>query len=469
MTADIGTTLASWSTSEASNAPTGATAISTNLDDNLRMVQAVVRTLAAANTIASAGTTDLSTINEAFVTVSGTTTITALGTVSAGIWKVLTFSGALTLTHNATSLILPSGASITTTAGDTALFVSLGSGNWRCIVYQKSDGTPVVSGVRLNALQAANGAGSLSNADYAQVWQWAITTASKSALTIKESAASSGSGAYLLDVQTVANSTANPLRVKARADSVSDQILVSSTGVITLRAGSSSAASSTAPALTIQGGSGTGSTTNAGGVTINGGECTSDNNGGDVTITGGLSTSGAPGSVTISGGYKTGATGTRYDGGWVTIAGGSAIEGGTGSANGGSILLRVGYKGGSGVDGNITFANPSDVAILKVIGKEEHFVASGSAAPTISAGGGTGRTIAGRDQAFVVTMGTGSPTSVTVQFANQWTTAPVVTCLTSKTGVTLSLTAVSTSSVQITSSAAWSSSDKLHVICMGYE
>ena len=39
------------------------------------------------------------------------------------------------LTHNATSLILPGSANITTTAGDTAEFLSLGGGNWICLNY----------------------------------------------------------------------------------------------------------------------------------------------------------------------------------------------------------------------------------------------------------------------------------------------------------------------------------------------
>ena len=59
--------------------------------------------------------------------------------------RVVQFSGALTLTHNATSLILPGGASITTAAGDVAYFVSLGSGNWRCTGYQKANGQAVVA------------------------------------------------------------------------------------------------------------------------------------------------------------------------------------------------------------------------------------------------------------------------------------------------------------------------------------
>jgi hypothetical protein len=60
--------------------------------------------------------------------------------VAAGTLRILEFEGALTLTHNATSLILPGGANITTAAGDTALIVSEGAGNWRCVNYQTGRG-----------------------------------------------------------------------------------------------------------------------------------------------------------------------------------------------------------------------------------------------------------------------------------------------------------------------------------------
>jgi hypothetical protein len=56
------------------------------------------------------------------------------------------FSGALILTHNATSLILPTGANITTAAGDTAVFLSLGSGNWRCVEYMRASGAALTGG-----------------------------------------------------------------------------------------------------------------------------------------------------------------------------------------------------------------------------------------------------------------------------------------------------------------------------------
>lgn len=85
----------------------------------------------------SATTTDIGATRANYVEVTGTTTITGLGTTTAGTRRIVRFTGALTLTHNATSLILPGAANITTVAGDVAEFVSLGSGNWVCVFYQK--------------------------------------------------------------------------------------------------------------------------------------------------------------------------------------------------------------------------------------------------------------------------------------------------------------------------------------------
>lgn len=130
-----------WSVTPASNSsapPAGAPESSTKLkdvNDILREVMAKVRCLAAPVTIASAATTDLGASDETITTVSGIVTITGFGTVSSGIYKLVTFSGALTLTHNATSLILLGGANRTTVAGDCGLYVSLGGGNWKEYFY----------------------------------------------------------------------------------------------------------------------------------------------------------------------------------------------------------------------------------------------------------------------------------------------------------------------------------------------
>lgn len=94
----------------------------------------------AAVTLASASTVDLGTAVSHTITISGTTTITSLGataTASSPIYFI-TFSGALTLTYNATSLILPGGANIQTATGDVAIAIYLGSGNWRVISYQQA-------------------------------------------------------------------------------------------------------------------------------------------------------------------------------------------------------------------------------------------------------------------------------------------------------------------------------------------
>lgn len=146
MPADIPSSLASWFADPTLNTPTGGTLVSNNLDDNLRTIMAVVREFAAANTIAGAATTDIGSLDEMFLTVSGAgATITALGTISAGIPKCMIFSGIHTLTHNATSLILPGATSITTADGDVAWMLSLGSGNWRCLNYSRGNGNPVSS------------------------------------------------------------------------------------------------------------------------------------------------------------------------------------------------------------------------------------------------------------------------------------------------------------------------------------
>jgi hypothetical protein len=92
--------------------------------------------------IASAATTNIGAGTGLTIKITGTTTITAFDNVTAGIPRVLNFAGALTLTHNGTSLILPGAANIITAAGDVAIMVSLGSGNWRCLMYMRAAAAP---------------------------------------------------------------------------------------------------------------------------------------------------------------------------------------------------------------------------------------------------------------------------------------------------------------------------------------
>jgi hypothetical protein len=101
----------------------------------------------AETTIASAATVNLGAAGSNLVAISGTSAITSLGS-SASLGNPLywvRFTGALTLTYNATSLILPGAANITTAAGDALLAEYLGSSNWRVHYYAPASGKAAMS------------------------------------------------------------------------------------------------------------------------------------------------------------------------------------------------------------------------------------------------------------------------------------------------------------------------------------
>ena len=87
-----------------------------------------------------ASATSITVPSEGYFDITGTTTTAGFSTVNAGIMKMVQFDGALQLTHHSSSFNLPTGANITTAAGDRALFRSEGSGNWRCMWYQRASG-----------------------------------------------------------------------------------------------------------------------------------------------------------------------------------------------------------------------------------------------------------------------------------------------------------------------------------------
>jgi hypothetical protein len=81
-------------------------------------------------------TTDLGSAPQALITITGAGPVYSFGTSAPpGIVKFLSFTGATQLVYNSTSLILPGGSTITTSAGDMALATALGSGNWQVFYY----------------------------------------------------------------------------------------------------------------------------------------------------------------------------------------------------------------------------------------------------------------------------------------------------------------------------------------------
>lgn len=120
-------------TTASNNQPPASEGLSSG-DDQIRALAACVKQLVVKGAdIASAGTiTPAATAS--FFDITGTKTITAIGSSASWDGRVvwLQFDGALTLNHSST-LKLPGAVNYTTAAGDVLAFVQETSGTWRCL------------------------------------------------------------------------------------------------------------------------------------------------------------------------------------------------------------------------------------------------------------------------------------------------------------------------------------------------
>lgn len=449
--ADISASLKDWSTTAGSNAPAGSTAIGTGLDDNLRQIQATMRAaIAAQDSIASAGTCDIGSKDAGTLTVTGTTTITSFGTVSAGIRKRLIFGGALTLTHNATSLILPTAANITTAVGDVAEVESLGSGNWRCTNYAKADGRQVAG----------------------------VTT-------FGDGSAAAPSIAFTNDLDCgLYRIAANNIGLTLNGAKVAD--FGTTTCALTLAAGSYASAPtySFGGALTLATAPGNAGGNNSGAVTLKSGD-NGNTQSGDVTIQSGDTTnSSQPGSVTVKSGsasaFATSGAATLQGGGATTTGGAAQIMGGAASGSSGTTGGKVGLfagKAGAGrlhasvrYDGNVEVGHDTTVMCRWAgdTGLWEWNTAVGG--PAITSGAGTGATITGTHNACTITFGTTAGTALvidlsTVTNAKPAANAPIptLTFQSATAAITYRISALSSTSMTVTFASAPASGDKLHI------
>jgi hypothetical protein len=214
-------------------APEGMPANAVN--NTMRDMMAEIRILGdytsgAWTDISATATCNISAAGQHFLRVLGTSTINAFdNNATSGIHRILRFAAACQLTHNATKLILPGAANITTAANDTAHFSSLGSGNWICTNYQTAAGyTPAGTAQPLdNQLTALAGIGSAA-ADTMPLFESSLSATVVSAvsfgrglLALTSAAALSAAGAaptvvhYTRDVsvtgtQTLSNVTFTP-------------------------------------------------------------------------------------------------------------------------------------------------------------------------------------------------------------------------------------------------------------------
>lgn len=143
--------LEDWDEVAANNLDMGGISLAENVmrppavNNEMREHMAQVSKWLGDDTVVAAATTDIGALPGRYISVTGNTAITSFGTIKAGTIKYLRFTGTPTLAYNVTSMILPVPYSIVAAPGDTAIVVSEGSGNWRCINYQRASNTPIGS------------------------------------------------------------------------------------------------------------------------------------------------------------------------------------------------------------------------------------------------------------------------------------------------------------------------------------
>jgi hypothetical protein len=95
--------------------------------------------------VAASGTLQIGVDGNVFSITGNTGIDKILDMGGNGTLVVLKFTGTPELTHDATFLVLPTGADITAAAGDTAIFTNYSSNNWKCLFYQRASGSALSS------------------------------------------------------------------------------------------------------------------------------------------------------------------------------------------------------------------------------------------------------------------------------------------------------------------------------------
>lgn len=145
------------STTFSSNSPAGTDLIGNTLDEYLRALGGIIKQNASVGADLASASTITPPASGYYFNVTGTTTITTIASTNSwnGRLIFLEFAGILTLTQNASTLILPGGTSILTAAGDVGAFIQESSGVWRCVNYQVATNSVIAKGDLYTPIQVS--------------------------------------------------------------------------------------------------------------------------------------------------------------------------------------------------------------------------------------------------------------------------------------------------------------------------
>lgn len=283
------------------------------LDNNF---SAVNTSLTTPLTIASATTTDLGTILSNNIQITGTGNITSFGSSAVATQPLyfLEFTGAATLNYNATNLILPTSANITTAAGDSAVAWYLGSGNWRVLAYYPFSGQALASSgssgtIKSVKIQKFTSSGTYTPSTgmvYAVIDAVGGGGGAPGGSAGSNYASGGGAGAYVRSLVTAANVGASQVVTIGAAGTASTGNTAAGNGgntsVGTLAvAGGGTAGTQSSSSITYPGGLGGTATTPANGVGVNGQNGGAGQSNGALTGFGGSGPFGAGGYGVTSG------------------------------------------------------------------------------------------------------------------------------------------------------------------------
>lgn len=228
----------------------------------------------------------------------------------------------------------------------------------------------------INSIGAATANATIANAAYNIAWNWKLTGAADNGMKFGETSASTGGsagGQDIVEISTLVNSTANPLRVNSYGV---DNFLISKDGAITITGRSALAVVQPGSSVNITAGDGSQSApSNPGSVNITSGSNVYNSSGnpsaGPIAITtgaGGPTSGGSgpmsllsgnssvaiPGAVTIGTGTYAGTGGSEAKAVFGGTLGGIALTTGTYAGTGGDLTITL----GTGVTpGRINYVN----------------------------------------------------------------------------------------------------------------